>query len=206
MKTILLPAIFFIFTLYSGGVHAQNSFAIGDTVDAKDKVGLWLPAVVLNKRGAEYKVHFVGYTGDYYDTWVGVDRIRGRGNNKAITSATVKSKEPLIVGGIPKITGTAWWLQAIYKKGTVPKPYHSWPPFIFCKKGRWELQNNYMQSGMYQVNGNRLVTTGSGSDKLRETYIITWNGQHKYMELTATDNTVLRLKYNTTSDCGKSDQ
>lgn len=206
MKLILSMLLFFT-TLFCHKVIAQTLFAVGDTAEAKDKVGLWLPVVILDKKGEEYKVHFVGYTSDYYDTWVGPERIRSLKNkNNTANKERVASKEPLLVGGVPKIVGTAWWLQAIYKKGTTPKPYHSWPPFIFCKRGRWELQNNYTQSGTYQVQGKRLMTTGSGSDKLRETYVISWNAQEKYMELTASDNTVLRLKYNTTSDCGKADQ
>ncbi len=200
--TPLLISLALVATIFANA--RQTKYNVGDKVEAKDNVNLWLPAEIIDIKDGQYKVHFIGY-GDYYDLWLGPDRIR-KAQTKKDDKASSKNKIPPINGAVPKIKGTAWWLQAIYKKGTTPKNYHSWPPFIFCNNGRWEMQSSYVQSGTYTIAGNKLSTIGAGADKLKEVYTITWNAKEMYMELTAKDNTVMRLVYNTVSDCGKNDK
>lgn len=198
-KFILIIISSFTFSL----AIAQNTiYKVGDKVEALDKVNLWLPAVILEvdpEKG--YKVHFTGYTGDYYDTWLSNDRIRSVGgkkiNNNKGDGNKQFSKDPQMNGAIPKIIGTAWWLISIYNKGSKPNSTFTHYPYIFGNNGRYEVQFPRMPTmGKYKVNGNLLTQIADGSDRLTETYTLKWNAAQKYLELVGA-KTIMRLQYNT---------
>ena len=178
----------------------QNTgYKVGDKITAKDRVNNWLPAEIMEIGNGRYKVHYTGYT-DYYDGWIPADWIKPLNAKTPATnnSNTEQAKDPEMNGAIPKIVGTAWYCLAIYNKGTTPKNNHVHFPYIFFKDGNYEVQSGgYFSKGKYRVSGNKITQVSDGSDKLTETYTITWNAKEKYMELTSTSGpTVIRLTYN----------
>ena len=178
----------------------QNTgYKVGDKITAKDRVSNWLPAEIMEIGNGEYKIHYTGYT-DYYDGFIPADWIKPLNTKTPATnnSNSEKALDPEMNGAIPKIVGTAWYCLAIYDKGTTPKNNHVHFPYIFFKNGRYDVQSGgYFTMGSYRVSGNKITQVSDGSDKLTETYTITWNAKEKYMELTSTSGpTVIRLTYN----------
>jgi hypothetical protein len=100
-------------------------------------------------------------------------------------------------GAIPEIKGTAWWLLAIYPKGTAPdQNTFTHYPYIFGNNGRYEMQfPGRATMGTYSVKGNQLTQTADSSDRLTETYALKWNTGGNYLELVGSE-TVIRLQYN----------
>lgn len=192
MKPVLTISAFILFNTIC---NAQN-FKVGEKIEAKFFNIEWINATVIDVKDGQYKVHYDGYTGDYYDSWLTPDHVRAKGSKQVSeNSNTTKNSKPEMVGGIPKLKGTAWWVLSIYKKGTSPIINQYYPAYLFCKNGRFELKGSM---GNYSVNGNRLVQVSDGRDQKRETYSITWNGE--YLELISS-TWVIRLKYNTTTTC-----
>ena len=205
-ETLLLSTQFTVVTNNSGeNTGAQNTgtqntgYKVGDKITAKDRVGNWLPAEIMEIGNGQYKIHYTGYT-DYFDGWIPADWIKPLNAKTPATnnSNTEQAKDPEMNGAIPKIVGTAWYCLAIYNKGTTPKNNHVHFPYIFFKDGNYEVQSGgYFSKGKYRVSGNKITQVSDGSDKLTETYTITWNAKEKYMELTSTSGpTVIRLTYN----------
>ncbi len=179
----------------------NGQFKVGDKIKAKDDYNLWLDAEILEVSNGKYKVHYKDYSNSW-DQWIPENRIQSitaTSSNNANTNTNV-AKNPEMIGGIPKIAGTAWSLVNIYDKGKKPGSNFIQRPYLFCKSGRWEMQTPIFQMGNYRVSGNKLTQISDGSDHLTETYIITWNAAEKYMELTSS-TTVIRLIYNTTTTC-----
>ena len=179
----------------------STTFRVGDKVVARDNVGNWLPAEILETDVTKgYKVHYIGYT-DYYDAWVGNDRIKAAGTNKETvktneTSNQVK-KDPEMNGAIPKIIGTAWWLVSIYKKGSTPTRTFTHYPYIFGNNASYEVQiPASFSKGKYTVKGNQLTEVADGADRLTEVFTLKWNAAGKYLELIG-EVMVIRLEYNT---------
>jgi hypothetical protein len=185
-------------TRRSSSATTTGSFKVGDHVEVLDRIGMWLPAEILDTKDGQYYIHFTGYTGDYYNTWVGTDKIRSKGSNKSTSAATNKTvKLPEMNGGIPKLKGTAWWLLSIHTKGTKPSRTFTHYPYLFLANGRWEMQfPGNAQMGTYTISGNKLIQVSDGADKLKETYTISWNAADGYLVLTSGD-TVMWLQYNT---------
>ncbi len=178
----------------------QNTgYKVGDKITAKDKVNIWLPAEIMEIANGKYKVHYTDYS-DLWDDWIPADWIKPLNAKTPATnnSTTEKALDPEMNGAIPKIVGTAWYCLAIYDKGTKPTNNHVHFPYIFFKNGRYDVQSGgYFTMGSYRVSGNKITQVSDGSDKLTETYTITWNAKEKYMELTSTSGpTVIRLTYN----------
>ncbi len=196
----LLSTQFTVVTNNSVGnpVTQNTGYKVGDKITAKDRVNNWLPAEVMEIGNGKYKVHYTGYS-DYYDGWIPDDWIKPL--NTATTATNNQNSkpgtDPEMNGAIPKIVGTAWYVLKIYNKGTTPDNNHVHTPYIFFQNGRFEFQNSYVTMGNYRVSGNKITQVSDGSDKLTETYTISWNANEKYMELTSTSGpTVMRMVYN----------
>ena len=179
---------------------AQNTgYKVGDKITAKDKVNNWLPAEIMEIGNGKYKVHYTGWS-DLWDDWIPNDWIKLLNSKTPATnnSTTEQAQDPEMNGAIPQIVGTAWYCLAIYNKGTTPKNNHIHFPYIFFKDGNYEVQSGgYFSKGKYRVSGNKITQVADGSDKLTETYAISWNAKNKYMELTSTSGpTIIRLTYN----------
>lgn len=117
--------------------------------------------------------------------------------------SSIVEKTEEINEDFPEIIGTSWSLLCIYEKGTKPKNLHTFPEYLFCKNGKFEfhsLSNFVGQMGTYTIKGNRLETVNDGSDKLKGSYIITWNAAEKYLELND-GKLIFRLRYKTKTKC-----
>jgi hypothetical protein len=192
------------FTLSSSGSPGLK-YKIGEIIKVIDKVNNKLDAEIIDISGNQYKIHYVGYTGNYYDEWITDDKIIPTGklnnNNKTNTGdENTKNTKPAMKGAIPDLKGTAWWVLSIYEKGTKPSNNFIHKPYLFCNSGRWEMQMSTIQMGNYRISGNKLTQISDGADKLTETYIISWNEKEGYMELTGT-KMVIRLRYNMKTTC-----
>jgi RNA binding chromodomain-containing protein len=177
-----------------------QAFKAGDKVEVRDNDGSWLLSQVLETDPVKgFKIHYIGWDA-HWDTWVGNDRIRTVGSTKPAANATTKSESnnvPEMNGSIPNITGTAWWLLAIYPKGATPdKNTFTHYPYIFGNNGRYEMQFPRMTTmGKYTVKGNVLTQAADGSDGLTEYYTLKWNAAGNYLELVGS-KTIIRLVYN----------
>ena len=178
----------------------STTFKVGDKVEARDNVGNWLPAQVLETDPTKgYKVHYIDYS-DYWDAWVGNDRMRAtstkKENVKTNDGSNQTKKDPEMNGAIPKITGTAWSLISIYNKGSAPNSTFTHYPYIFGNNGSYEIQiPASFSKGRYTVKGNQLTQVADGSDRLTEVYTLKWNAAGKYLELAGSE-TIMRLEYN----------
>ena len=80
---------------------------------------------------------------------------------------------------------------------------HTFPEYLFCNNGRWELHslsNSIGQMGTYTIDGNQLITVHDGADRLTGKYTITWHAAENYLELDD-GKLVFRLRYRTEAKC-----
>lgn len=184
-------------------------YKVGDIVKVTDKVNNKLDAEIIEIEGNKYKIHYVGYTGSYYDEWITEEKIitPGKTNNTNKTNTntgngnnTATNTKPPMKGSIPDLKGTAWWVVSIYEKGSKPSNNSIHKPYLFCNSGRWEMQMSTIQMGNYRISGNKLTQISDGADNLTETYTISWNDKAGYLELIGT-KMVIRLQYNTKTTC-----
>ena len=182
----------------SGPKNATTNYKVGDKVDLFWG-GRWWPSVVLDVKDGETKTHYIDWS-DSYDGWHTNDLVRLKGSNREYVSVPPKDME--MIGGIPKLVGTGWHVLFVYATGTIPTkaPEGVYPNYIFCNNGHWEYLKTRATAGTYTINGNRLNTIMDGSDKLKASYIITWNPAENYIELNDGKLT-FRLRYNGKTTC-----
>ncbi|MBK7558421.1 MAG: hypothetical protein IPI54_09105 [Chitinophagaceae bacterium] len=205
LNAIRVPVFIALLFLFAACADTEADYDVGDQVEVLAG-GTWYPSEVLEVKNGSYKVRHVNDDGSQ-DNWVEEENIRFAEENVIPNDARPenvnKEKMETQNGALPKIKGTSWSLLCIYEKGTTPKYMHTFPEYLFCNNGRWELHalsNSIGQMGTYTIDGNQLITVHDGADRLTGKYTITWHAAENYLELDD-GKLVFRLRYRTEAKC-----
>lgn len=181
----------FVRPLGEASLKASGKYKVGDSVEAQNSNGSWLPAKIIAVEGAFYKVRFDNRASTYDEK---IDDARIRPPGSAENENTNQNPTPK-TGGVPRtLPGTAWKIDfGRGKTGTT---------FLFCRSGRWEIVPERAGSigavgSSYKVSGNTLTTVNRDDGKV-EKWKMSWEGD----VLILNDGKVtLKLHYNGETQC-----
>lgn len=190
--TCFVPRLFIpLLLFFSIGAEAQDSYKVGDKIEAKwgEK---WYPAKIAEIKDGSYYVHY----DDGYKEWLQKDHMRSpikptqtttsgkeKGKN---TDAGNKVAVQLDNDGLPRISGTGWGMRFIGEKNkTLSKIQGIGQTFNFCKSGKWSITRYALtagQIGSYTVSGSNVLIKNNTDGKTTK-YAMQWDAVNNLLIL-----------------------
>lgn len=188
----------FIRPLGGAALKATGKYRVGDTIEAKNHNGTWLPAKITAVDGAFYKVRFENRDSRYDET-IDEERIRPLGTSEKEAADKnerneARNQNPQTGRAPRSLPGTAWKID--FGKGLTGTI------FRFCKSGTWDIVP--ARAGTigavgksYSVSGSTLKTVNR-DDGMVQRWKMTWEGD---VLVLFDGKQTLRLHYNGQTQC-----